>query len=177
MRWSTVRTTVSTHPTLLLFLYLSLDVTASSHKLFSVLLVVGWVVGCTAIIYFVFIFAWVHNFVLLIWICDWIWLKRWNLSAHTVSQAKTNVGWFYRNSTCPLYNHHHLFLAFVFPQSLPFPVTLLWRVSSPTALHLTSAITLTLYCWKPPEISSMKTQSLSHTDTHQSTLPPCRFFQ
>ncbi|KAF3692682.1 hypothetical protein EXN66_Car008358 [Channa argus] len=31
---------------------------ASSHKLFSVLLMVGWIVGCTAVVYFVFLFAW-----------------------------------------------------------------------------------------------------------------------
>ncbi|XP_033970914.1 sarcoplasmic/endoplasmic reticulum calcium ATPase regulator DWORF-like [Trematomus bernacchii] len=31
---------------------------ASSHKLFPVLLIVGWIVGCTAVVYFVFIFAW-----------------------------------------------------------------------------------------------------------------------
>ncbi|KAK2912417.1 hypothetical protein Q8A73_006530 [Channa argus] len=33
---------------------------ASSHKLFSVLLMVGWIVGCTAVVYFVFLFAWVE---------------------------------------------------------------------------------------------------------------------
>ncbi|XP_031156950.1 uncharacterized protein LOC116050863 isoform X2 [Sander lucioperca] len=31
---------------------------ASSHKLFPVLLMVGWIVGCTAVVYLVFIFAW-----------------------------------------------------------------------------------------------------------------------
>ncbi|XP_030599319.1 uncharacterized protein LOC115789891 [Archocentrus centrarchus] len=30
----------------------------SSYKLFPVLLIVGWIVGCIAVVYFVFIFAW-----------------------------------------------------------------------------------------------------------------------
>lgn len=46
---------------LCLFLFLSLVMgpTAPSHKLFSVLLMVGWIVGCTAVVYFVFIYDWV----------------------------------------------------------------------------------------------------------------------
>ncbi|XP_029373625.1 sarcoplasmic/endoplasmic reticulum calcium ATPase regulator DWORF-like [Echeneis naucrates] len=31
---------------------------ASSHKLFPILLMVGWIVGCAAVVYFVFIFPW-----------------------------------------------------------------------------------------------------------------------
>lgn len=42
-------------------IFVSLDArpTASSHKLFSVLLIVGWIAACTAVVYFVYIFAWV----------------------------------------------------------------------------------------------------------------------
>ncbi|KAG7235048.1 hypothetical protein INR49_003413 [Caranx melampygus] len=32
--------------------------TASPNKLFPALLMVGWIVGCTAVVYFVYIFAW-----------------------------------------------------------------------------------------------------------------------
>ncbi len=47
------------------FMFVSLDVgpTASSHKLFPILLIVGWVTACTAVVFFVYIFAWVHDFV------------------------------------------------------------------------------------------------------------------
>lgn len=41
------------------FVIVSIFVSASSHKLFPVLLMVGWIVGCIAVVYFVFIFAWV----------------------------------------------------------------------------------------------------------------------
>ncbi len=44
-------------------IFVSLDVgpTASSHKFFPVLLIVGWLAGCSAVVYFVFIFTWVHD--------------------------------------------------------------------------------------------------------------------
>lgn len=48
-----------------MFVSLVVDPTDSSHRLFSVLLMAGWIVGCLAVVYFVFLFAWVHAYFIL----------------------------------------------------------------------------------------------------------------
>lgn len=60
--FNSISLSISSQHFVIVSIFVSLDVvpTASSHKLFPVLLIVGWIAGCTAVVYFVFLFAWVH---------------------------------------------------------------------------------------------------------------------
>lgn len=42
-----------------MYVFLDVAATASSHKIFPILLIIGWIVVCLAVLYIVFVFAWV----------------------------------------------------------------------------------------------------------------------